>query len=139
MLCYWARFLGYAESLLIGDSTVVVPDPTEAIARHLANVFEGAPKLPIARFFEAIARPCPVLELGETRSIVEKRMTTPRVPKMLSSATCLALWRLESRGTLKLSHASDAETWLLPPSVSSASAGAGTVRTVSHIEYHVRT
>jgi hypothetical protein len=132
MLCYWARYLGYAESLSIGNTNAVVPNPTEAIARRLESLFTDSPRLSIPRFLDLLSRDCPILETGSVRKRVEDRMRQKRSPNVLSPATSLALWRLEARGLVSLTHASDAETWLMSSSI--ASAGAGKTRPVSHIE-----
>lgn len=132
MLCYWARYLGYADGLNSRDGFTVIPDPTEAIARRLQRVFAETSRLPIGRFFERIAIDCPVLEGGASRSIVESRLYRKRSDLQISSSTALALWRLEERKHIKVDHVSDAETWLL--SRTTAAVGAGSARGVSHIE-----
>ena len=50
----------------------------------------------------------------------------------VAAASSLALWRLESRRAIKLTHASDAATWLMASTI--ASADAGKARAISHIE-----
>jgi hypothetical protein len=132
MLCYWARYLGYAAGLNSRDGITVIPDPTEAIARRLQSVFAETPRQPIGRFLEKIAVDCPVLEGGAARSIVEARFRRKRSELQISTSTALALWRLEERKLIKIDHASDAETWLLPRSTTAV--GAGSARNVSHIE-----
>jgi hypothetical protein len=132
MLCYWARYLGYADGLSSRDGFTVIPDPTEAIARRLQRVFAETPRLPIARFFERMAIDCPVLEGGAARLTVESRLHSKRSDLQISSSSALALWRLEERKLIKVDHVSDAETWLLPRTT--AAVGAGGARSVSHIE-----
>lgn len=131
MLCYWARYLGYACGLSIGGGSAVVPDPTEAMARRL-RLFAGSSRLPISRFFDDAARDCPVLESGAIRRAVEGRFKVKRAGNVLSHSTALALWRLENRGSVRLVHASDSETWLMP--IDTVSAGAGGVRRITHVE-----
>jgi hypothetical protein len=132
MLCYWAQYLGYAVGLSLSGSAVVIPDPTEAIARRLEVIFAESTRLAIPRFFETLSQECPVLETGSVRRQVEDRMRSKRSEQVLSPATSLALWRLEGRGVIKLTHASDATTWLVSSSI--ASAGVGKARPISHIE-----
>jgi hypothetical protein len=132
MLCYWAQYLGYAAGLPIGGTAVVVPDPTEAIARHLERVFSEATQLDVGQFVERLGRGCPVLETGVARRTVEERMRAKRAANELSPASSLALWRLESRRKIRLTHASDATTWLMATTI--ASSDAGKSRQISHIE-----
>ena len=113
MLAYWARFLGYAEGLQWGGKTLVVPDPTEAIARRLNAVFGHDATLPVALFFDRLATHCPVLEGGSVRIAIDARLRRKRERYALSPATSLALLRLEKRGLLKLETRSDAEVWLV--------------------------
>jgi hypothetical protein len=132
MLCYWARFLGFATRLDIGGGGAVVPDPSEAIARRLTDVLPDRSRISLARFFEQVARDCPVLEGGSIRREVEGRFREKRASNQFSLATSLALWRLEERSLIRLDHLSDAETWVMPSSI--IGGGAGTSRVASHIE-----
>jgi hypothetical protein len=132
MLCYWARFLGFAERLSSQEGNSVIPDPTEAIDRRLDGVFTDNPRLAIPRFLERIARDCPVLEDGAFRREVEGRFKVKRLANELSAATSLALWRLEKRRRIKLDQVSDADTWLMSTSIMVTSAG--NARRISHIE-----
>jgi hypothetical protein len=132
MLCYWARFLGFAASLDIRGAKVVIPDPTEAIARHLPKRCPEKSRISVTHFLERMAEPLPVIEGGSARRQVEERFRAKRAANQLSVSTSLALWRLEERKVIKLLNLADAENWLM--STSTASTGAGTSRLVSHIE-----
>jgi len=132
MLCYWARFLGFATRLECHGGNTVIPDPSEAITRHLSDVLSDTSRIAVARFLERVALICPVLEGGPIRREVEERFREKRPAKQLSVATSLALWRLEERRLIKLDHVSDAETWMMPTSI--VAVGAGSNRLVSHIE-----
>jgi hypothetical protein len=132
MLCYWARFLGFAAGLEIGGQSVVIPDPTDALERRLSDLFAEAPRTTMARFFERMGRASPVLEGGAVRLEVEARFRDKRSVNQISVATGLALWRLEERKLIKLDHVSDAETWVMSTSI--VTVGAGASRLISHIE-----
>jgi hypothetical protein len=132
MLCYWARFLGFAARLELHNSNTVIPDPTEAIRRRLARVYADDSRLVVTRFLERVIMDCPVLEGGSIRREVEGRFREKRPANQFSVATSLALWRLEERKLIRLDHVSDAETWLMP--TSTGVVGAGTSRLVTHIE-----
>jgi hypothetical protein len=132
MLCYWARFLGFAASVNMGGQSVVVPDPSDALERQLANIFSDSPRMPLARFFDLLGRSFPVLEGGRVRGEVEKRLKAKRPGNQISISTGLALWRLEDRKLIKLDHLSDAETWIMSTSI--VTVGAGASRLVSHVE-----
>lgn len=138
-LVYWARFLGYAVKLgfsatELGDDTdadedesqtvdldaanataYVLPDPTEAIARHLPNIFLSEQQLKVADFIKAWASLLPVLEGGAIREQVEQqaRVEIVHQPDAFSRATSLALRRLEQRRLISLYALSDAQMYLL--------------------------
>lgn len=118
-LIYWARYLGFAErvALKIGGSTVdmVVPDPTEALARMMPGIFMGQRELPIQAFLQRAAESCPVLDGGVARVGLEERLLEGFQPKAgyLSRSISLALFRLQARNVLKLEKPSDAQAWLL--------------------------
>jgi hypothetical protein len=132
MLCYWARFLGYAASINMGGHSVVIPDPSDALERQLPDIFSDSPRITCARFFDRLGRRCPVLEGGKVRGEVEARLREKRPGNQISISTGLALWRLEERKLIKLDHLSDAETWVMSTSI--VTIGAGASRLVSHVE-----
>lgn len=118
-LIYWARYLGFAErvALKIGGSAVdmIVPDPTEALARIMPGIFMGQRELPIQAFLQRAAEFCPVLDGGSARVGLEERLLEGFEPKVrcLSRTMSLALFRLQARNVLKLEKPSDAHAWLL--------------------------
>ena len=118
-LAYWTRYLGFSErvSLKIGSSSVdvVVPDPTEALARLLSEIFRGQRELPIQVFMQRASELCPVLDGGTARAGLEDRLLDDFVPKAgcLSRSTSLALFRLQARNVVRLEKPSDAQAWLL--------------------------
>ncbi len=114
-LAYWARHLGFAR--LVGAGQVyIVPDPHDAIARLLPDVFNGSVPLRASEFRRRLASLCPVLENGSVRARVEQQ-TRDEIsranPQRLSRSTSLALLRLESCGRIELLERSDAEVGLL--------------------------
>lgn len=124
---YWARHLGFAWRLGLDRFEGVVPDPTQAIRRHLPKLLGTGELVPLHVAIERLARELPVLEGGAARNVVEERMEAPfrRSPDRLSRSTSLALTRLDDRKTMALEHHADARSTVLdtPP----------TLRSVTHI------
>lgn len=118
-LYYWARYLGYAWRLETpGNPAAVLPDPSDALARHLPEFFAERDELPIRDLVRAWAGPCPVLESGAARGEILERQRAERrrSDTHLSISTSLALTRLERRGLIQLVQPklrSDAPTYLL--------------------------
>lgn len=114
-LAYWARHLGFAR--LVGAGQVyIVPDPHDAIARLIPNVFDSTALLRASEFRNRLAALCPVLEDGSIRVRVEQQAQSEIAranQQRLSRATSLALLRLESCGRLSFQQSSDAEVCLL--------------------------
>ncbi|MSR09286.1 MAG: hypothetical protein EXR82_07115 [Gammaproteobacteria bacterium] len=113
---YWAAYLGFAWRLEVADqANFVMPDPTEALARHLRPILEDKGRLPIAEALALLAQSCPVLEGGAARREVEERLTPAkqRQPDALSKSTSLALERLEHQRLIHLHDADDAPVHLL--------------------------
>ena len=133
MLCYWARFLGFATQADLDGDKAVVPDPTEALVRFLPAVFGTEKRLSVSHFLTRLATLCTVLEGGQARETVEARQRLRRPPSELSPATSLALWRLEKRRRVRLDMSSDADAWQMM--TSTAAVGVAAARRISHIEY----
>lgn len=123
-LIYWARYLGYAETIGLraspssGGTTstnYVIPDPTRAIRRVLPQIFSGTNELQISTFVERLAQLLPVLEEGSARFELERRFigTPRRSEQHFSIATSLALTRLENARILQLVSESDADRWVI--------------------------
>ena len=112
MLAYWARFLGYGIGFEM-NKKIIVPDPTEAIRRHLKAVFESAVELTSSAFFTRLAQSIPVLEYGAVRSEVEQSLKRKRADNQISPATSTALLQLEASGEIELVHKADADVHLL--------------------------
>lgn len=114
-LAYWARHLGFAR--LVGASQVfIVPDPHDAIARLLSNIFDNNAPLRASEFRKRLAEICPLMEDGSVRTRVEQQASGEIVranTQRLSRSTSLALIRLEARGRIELQQRSDAEVNLL--------------------------
>ena len=113
---YWACYLGYAWRLSYSTaSDFVVPDPTEALVRILEPLLRERGQVPIREARAAWATASSVLDGGIVRNELharrERRPPDDRTP--LSASTSLALQRLEERGLLQLSEASNAPTAVL--------------------------
>lgn len=118
---YWARYLGYAWCIgqktgVQGETqTVVVPDPTVALLRHLPRLMSLGERRPLAQLIEAWSDLVPVLEGGTARIEVEELMEPALLAQqgMLSRSTSLALERLDRRGVIRLERQADAPVRLL--------------------------
>jgi len=128
-LVYWCTYLGFCESFASpGDRTGrCVADPTRAIRRALPEVFDRMGRLPIETFVTELAERLPVLENGDVRESVERRLRSEyqRRERHFSQSTSLALRRLELAGDIRLLQLSDAPAWLRVSGAETA--------TVSHI------
>jgi len=122
---YWIRYLGYGQVLA---NRAVVPDPTDAVRRHLTSAMGGAPDLPIGAFLANLASAVVVFEQGRVRRVIESEAKPgfEREPQRLSKSTSFALLRLEREGLIRLRNPSDAEAVTLD-------LGADPTRRVSHI------
>jgi hypothetical protein len=131
-LLYWARFLGFCTWIAAGPQTVVIPDPTLALARFIPTLFQEEQKMWLADCLIAWGALCPVLEMGVVRMEVEAlaRRDLRTEPRVLSKSTSLALRRLEHEGVIKLERLSDGNV----VSVFSD----GELKGFSHIKYLAR-
>ena len=107
---YWARFLGFAWRLDIDKRNVVVPDPTQAIARTLGRWEGRTDWLPVGEFLSRLAVDLPVLEEGTARANVESRIAPNmrRADGHISRSTSFALRRLERSGQIEMQRLADA-------------------------------
>ncbi len=113
-LCYWARMLGYCGFVGLRGRTLVVPDPTNALRRHLREILPHKGDMRVSDVMMTLAARCPVLEDGAMRSEVEGRvLAEPRELAKLSESTSLALLRLQGQGSLELRALADAEARVL--------------------------
>lgn len=118
---YWARFLGYAwyigqkTSTQNETQTVIIPDPTAALERHLPRLMSPGERWPLAHLVNAWGNLAPVLEGGSARIEVEELMDPKYLPPqrgMLSRSTSFALERLDRRGFIHLEQQADAPAHL---------------------------
>ena len=113
---YWVRYLGYGWYVGIGDTpTMIVPDPTEVLARHLSRLMTPAQPWPLARLVAEWGSLSPVLEGGSARDEVEELLASVRrrPTGTLSRSTSLALQRLDQRGVIHLERQADAPAMML--------------------------
>lgn len=121
---YWVQYLGLGWRMSGPGGLRLVPDPTEALMRHLPAVLkdgEGA----IHDVIADLGKRLPVLETGVVRTEVEAWLPKEkrRAPGDLSPSTSLALLRLQRRGVLVIEARSDAPmmrllTWPNPTQAS---------------------
>lgn len=126
---YWARYLGYAWRFEAGKgSRFLVPDPTEAMKRHLRAILGKGQRMDIAGLMAQLAVRSPILEGGAVRQELEERLPAQdrRRPNALSASTSLALMRLSSSGVIHFERRADADAMLLSPWAQS--------QPVSHVE-----
>ena len=128
---YWARFLGFAWRIQTenGQANVVIPDPTEALARHLPATVATQGPSDISAVMSELANRLPVLEGGTVRNEVEALLSSEkgRPEGSLSRSTSFGLERLEVRGSVRLDSVADAHVMNLDR--------AGEPRSVSHITW----
>lgn len=112
---YWAQYLGYTWRLRVGSFEGIVPDPTQAIQRHLTSLFKQTEQFLIKELLDMLATRSPVLEGGVARQKVIdlRRSDALRDPKLLSRSTSIAFLRLEERGLIKLERRADALAYTL--------------------------
>lgn len=112
--CHWARFLGFCTFIGVADRIAVVPDPTNAVSRHLFKIFANEKTMPVGMLVERLAEHCPVLEGGWARNEVEGHSRiSARDPFTLSQSTSLALKRLANGGFIKIEIRADAQAFVL--------------------------
>lgn len=110
---YWARYLGFAWRYKV-DREWVVPDPIEALGRHLPTLLSTDTAVPMSEVVERWRTALPVLEDGEARSEVERSLRAGgREAGVLSRSTSLALARLRDRGVIRFDQGSDAASVFL--------------------------
>lgn len=109
-LVYWAQYFGYVWRFELGRSTLVVPDPTPALDRHIRAVLRERKEVPVGELVTMLAERSPVLENGSVRREVEELLPSDRrrPGSALSRSTSLALLRLRRRGTITLERRADA-------------------------------
>jgi len=113
---YWARYLGYAWYVGVGDSpTMIVPDPTAAIERHLSRLMIPGQTWPLVQLVASWGDLSSVLEGGAARTEIEglMQLALRRPDGMLSRSTSLALERLDRRGIIHLERQADAPAIML--------------------------
>ena len=107
---YWVRFLGFAWWLDMDRKTVIVPDPTRAIARVFFRWEGKSGWQPIGEVLSRLADDLPVLETGVARNDVESRIAPHkrRTEGHISRSTSFALRRLERGRQIEMQRMADA-------------------------------
>jgi hypothetical protein len=125
----WSRFLGFTWQMSLDGTSVLVPDPTQAVESSLARVFKGKRNLTVGTFVQRLADELPVLDEGAYWKEVRNRLKAGQdeFPQdALSPALSHALLMLKEAGTLSLSDKADAQRLSL-------SSDPDTKLTVSHV------
>jgi len=108
---YWCQYLGFIQKVAINANTYVIPDPTNAIERHMQSVFNAQKEMRFEDFLYRLAEALPVMEYGWIRDSIEEKARDglQRNVESVSTSTSLALLRLEERGIIQLLSKSDAD------------------------------
>jgi hypothetical protein len=130
----WSKFLGFSRDLtyVLRDGrtlkTVLLPDPTEAIRRVLADMLDTQPQ-EISVLMGRLTNRIPVLDGGTYCQQVSERMTqhAQRGTDAMAPAIAHALRRLEVNDVIVLTNLADAPRRMSMPDES------GTGRAVSHV------
>jgi len=106
---YWARFLGFAQLMVFGGKTMVVPDPTEAFRRQIEGGYLGSGVFDPDVFLKQLSDRLPVLDFGSVRTDVESSLKPEYQVREseLSATMTFALMRLEKSGNLVLHDLDD--------------------------------
>lgn len=130
----WSKFLGFSRDLTHVSrdgrtlKAVLVPDPTEAIRRVLADMLDIQPQ-EISVLIGRLRDRIPVLDGGTYCQQVSERMTqhTQRNTDVVAPAIAHALRRLEVDQVINLTNPADAPRRMSMPDES------GTGRAISHV------
>jgi hypothetical protein len=117
---YWARYLGFAEWLVLGgpkSTTAVLPLPIRALRYTVRQLGDGTSLMPARDFVDRIARACPVFDGGDTRENVERSAAqrTYQLGQVVSEGLGLAIKALSASGELRLESAADADRLVIVP------------------------
>jgi hypothetical protein len=117
---YWLCFLGFGWRHSLSGNKAIVPDPTNYLRGTLKYIFAtGSYQIPINTFILNLGNYCPIFETGIFRDEIEQNVGQ-REPNYLSSATSVALRRLEEEKLVKLDSLSDSPVWVLQDGVDSS-------------------
>ena len=106
----WTSYLGFS-----WQSKAAMIDPTGALQQDLPLIFGDQKELTAEAFVKQVASVLPVLDGGRYRLLVEESLNPahwqkPDRQEILSTSLSRALWRLETKGLLKLESRADAKS-----------------------------
>ena len=108
----WSQFLGFSWSAKFPSGALVI-DPTEAISDALPELFKKDSQITAEQFISELAQSIPVLDSGDYRNEVEKRMIEhgnwhPQPEGCVSTSLSRSILRLVHEGILVGENLSDA-------------------------------
>lgn len=105
----WTQYFGFASVYELNGKSVITPDPTDFIARHLPKIVEEKErKVSLLQVIGSLSNRCPVFEGGVYRQEAESLLNRGRPKRHLSESTSFALLRLRDQGKIELVQESDA-------------------------------
>jgi len=129
----WATFLGFGRSDSGRASGGFITDPTPAVADAVDTLLPEKKGLSIKEFLNGLADSLPVLDGGDYRQDIERKLRPEKwkgpAPTDVSSSLSRALLRLRSRGVLRLEKRSDSDA-----QVRLVSRGGVIAQTVTHVQ-----
>jgi hypothetical protein len=110
----WAQYLGFASVYELDGKSVITPDPTNCIARHIPQIVEEKNvRVSLHQFVDSLSIRCPVFDGGTYRDEAESLLNDERRERHLSESTSLALHRLADRGDIDLVYEADDPTHMI--------------------------
>jgi hypothetical protein len=129
----WATFLGFGRSESGKASGAFLTDPTNVVASYVTRIIPKKEEVPIEDFIHGLAQSVPVLDRGEYRQQVERKLKPERwkAPASMDLSTSLsrALLRLRSQGVIRLEKRSDSDAQLRLIGL-----GGSVVESVTHVQ-----
>ena len=117
MIVYWTTYFGLLWQWHEDKCRGLVPDPTEYIKRHLAELLPSDKQEPIQVFQQNLGRLCPVLDGGGVHDSVARRLAQkagdPNQRERLSPALSFAIRNLQEEGILRYWCPDDQRTFCL--------------------------
>jgi len=105
----WSQYFGFASVYKLDGKSVITPDPTNFIARHLPEIIEKRDaRVSLRQIVDSLSKRYPVFEGGFYRQEAENLLARGRSERHLSESTSFALLRLRDRGDIDLIQESDA-------------------------------
>ena len=129
----WATFLGFGRPESGKASGAFLTDPSTVVAAQVEELIPKKGEVSINDFIEGLARSVPVLDRGDYRQEVERKLKPEKwkapASTDVSSSLSRALLRLRSQGILRLAKRSDSDA-----QVRLVGRGGKVAETVTHVQ-----